>query len=187
MYPSECRVPENSKEIRKASSVINAKTQRKTIECKRLEIFSGKLEIPREYFMQRWAQYRIEQYGPNRSSGESNGNPLQYPCLENPMDGGAWQAAVHEVAKSQTRLSDFTFTHWRRKWQPTPVFLPGESQGQESLVGFPLWGYTESDMTEATQQQQQQQQKQNILGRGSKNTQRNCTKKIFTTQIITVM
>ena len=40
---------------------------------------------------------------------EGNGNPLQYSCLENPMDGGAWQAAVHGVAKSQTRLSDFTF------------------------------------------------------------------------------
>ena len=54
----------------------------------------------------------------------------QYSCLENPMDGGAWWAAVHGVAKSWTRLSDFTFTHWRRKWQPTPVFLPGESQGR---------------------------------------------------------
>ena len=55
-------------------------------------------------------------------------------------------------------LSDFTFTfmHWRRKWQPTPVFLPGESQGRRSLVGCHLWGRTESDMTEATQQQQQQ-------------------------------
>ena len=42
--------------------------------------------------------------------GEGNGTPLQYSCLENPMDGGAWWAAVHEVAMSQTRLSDFTFT-----------------------------------------------------------------------------
>ena len=40
--------------------------------------------------------------------GEGNGNPLQYSCLENPMDGGAWWATVHRVAKSQTRLSDFT-------------------------------------------------------------------------------
>ena len=81
-----------------------------------------------------------------------NGTPLQYSCLENPMDGGAWLAAVHGVAKSQTRLSDFTFAvmHWRRKWQPTPVSLPGESQGQRSLVGCRLWGCTESDMTEAT-------------------------------------
>ena len=43
-------------------------------------------------------------------SREGNRNPLQYSCLENPMDGGAWKAAVHEVAKSRTRLSDFTFT-----------------------------------------------------------------------------
>ena len=45
--------------------------------------------------------------------------------------------------------------HWRRKWQPTPVFLPGESQGQGSLVGCRLWGHAELDTTEATQQQQQ--------------------------------
>jgi len=59
---------------------------------------------------------------------------------------------------SQTRLSDFTFTfhfmHWRRKWQPTPVFLPGESQGWRSLVGCRLWGRTESNTTSMTQQQQ---------------------------------
>ena len=42
--------------------------------------------------------------------GEGNGTPLQYSCLENPMDGGAWWGAVHGVVKSQTRLSDFTFT-----------------------------------------------------------------------------
>ena len=46
--------------------------------------------------------------------------------------------------------------HWKKKWQPTPVFLPGESQGQGSLMGCRLWGRTESDMTEVTQQQQQQ-------------------------------
>ena len=45
---------------------------------------------------------------------------------------------------------DFTSTHWRRKWQPTPVFLPGESQGRGSLVGCRLWGHTESDTTEVT-------------------------------------
>ena len=75
---------------------------------------------------------------------------------KNPMDGGAWQAAVHGVAKSRARLSDFTFTfmHWRRKWQPTPAFLPGESQGRRSLVGCRLWGRTELDITEGTQQQQ---------------------------------
>ena len=49
-----------------------------------------------------------------------------------------------------TSLSLFTFMYWRRKWQPTPVFLPGESQGQGSLVGCRLWGHTESDTTEVT-------------------------------------
>ena len=53
---------------------------------------------------------------------------------------------------SRTQLSDFTFTfmHWRRKWQPTPVFLPEESQGWGSLVGCRLGGRTESDTTEVT-------------------------------------
>ena len=49
-----------------------------------------------------------------------------------------------------TSLSLFTFIHWTRKWQPTPVFLPGESQGRVSLVGYCLCGRTESDTTEAT-------------------------------------
>ena len=53
----------------------------------------------------------------------------------------------HEWA---TSLSLFTFRHWRRTWQPTPVFLPGESQGRGSLVGCHLWGHTELDMIEAT-------------------------------------
>ena len=48
--------------------------------------------------------------GLGRSPGEGNGNPAQYSCLENPIDRGAWWATVHGVAKSQTRLSDFTFT-----------------------------------------------------------------------------
>ena len=48
--------------------------------------------------------------GLGRSPGEENGNPLQYSCLENPMDGGAWWATVHRVAKSPTQLIDFTLT-----------------------------------------------------------------------------
>ena len=63
-------------------------------------------------------------------------------------------AAVPGVAASRTQLSGFAFTfhfhHWRGKWQPTPVFLPGESQGRGSLVGCRLWGCTESDTTEVT-------------------------------------
>ena len=49
-----------------------------------------------------------------------------------------------------TSLSLFTFMHWKRKWQPSPVFSPGEFQGRGSLVGCCLWGRTESDTTEAT-------------------------------------
>ena len=70
------------------------------------------------------------------------------------MDGGAWKAPVHGVAEGQTRLSDFTFTfHFHaleKERHPTPVFLPGESQGRGSLVGCRLWGRTELDATEAT-------------------------------------
>ena len=50
--------------------------------------------------------------GSGRSPREGNGNPLQYSCLENSMDGGAWRATVHGVAKSQTQLSDFTSLHF---------------------------------------------------------------------------
>ena len=86
--------------------------------------------------------------------GEGNGAPLQYSCLEDPMDRGAWWAAVHGVTKIGhdlvTSLSLFTIMHWRRKWQHTPVFLTGESQGRGSLVGCRLWGRTESGTTEVT-------------------------------------
>ena len=82
-------------------------------------------------------------------TGEGNGNPLQYSCLENPMERGPWWAAVHGVAQSWTQLKQLSM-HWRRKWQPTPVFLPGESQGWRSLEGCHLWGRRESDTTEVT-------------------------------------
>ena len=66
------------------------------------------------------------------TSREGNGSPLQYSCLGNPMDGGAWKAAVHGVAKSWTRLSDFSFTfHFHALEKEMAVFLPGESQGLE--------------------------------------------------------
>ena len=55
-----------------------------------------------------------------------------------------------------TSLSLFTVMHWRKKWQPTLVFLPEESQGRGSLVGCRLWGRTELDTTEVMQQQQRQ-------------------------------
>ena len=83
-----------------------------------------------------------------------NGNPLQYSCLENPTDRGAWWATVHAVAKSRTRLNDFTFTVFHftwliaRHWHPTPVLLPRKSHGRRSLVGCSPWGCEELDTTE---------------------------------------
>ena len=77
-------------------------------------------------------------------AGEGNGNPLQYSCLENPMDGGAWWAAVHGVAKSQTRLSDFTFTfhfHALEKEMAThSSVLAWRIPGTEEPDGLPFMG-----------------------------------------------
>ena len=71
------------------------------------------------------------------------------PWMEKPgrlQSMGSWRVRHNWV----TSLSLFTFMHWRRKWQPTPLFLPRESQGQGSRVGCHLWGRTESDTTEVT-------------------------------------
>ena len=89
-------------------------------------------------------------------SGEGNGTPLQYSCLESPMGGGAWWAAVHEVVKSQTRLSNFAFNfHF-------PLSCIGEGNGnpvQCSCLENPrdgrawwaaVYGVAQSDTTEAT-------------------------------------
>ena len=92
------------------------------------------------------------QFSYSLSPGEGNGTPLQYSCLENPMDGGDWKAAVHGVAESKL--------HEARTWHnanivrsngPTPVLLPGKSHGWRSLVGFSPWGHKESDTTERLQ------------------------------------
>ena len=78
--------------------------------------------------------------------GEGNGTPLQYSCLENPMEGKSLEKSSSQEEPGglqsmgllrvghdwATSLSLFPFMHWRRKWQPTPVFLPGESQGAGS-------------------------------------------------------
>ena len=85
---------------------------------------------------------------------EGYGTPLQYSCLENPMGRGAWLAAVHGVAKSQTRLSDFTFTfhfHALEKEMATHSgVLAWRIPGTGETGGLRLWGHTESDTTEAT-------------------------------------
>ena len=88
--------------------------------------------------------------GSGRSPGEGNGNPLQYSCLENPMDGGAWWATVHGVTKSQTRLSNFTFFHfasWKKSYdQPRQHILKQRhyfaNKGPSSQsYGFPVVMY----------------------------------------------
>ena len=86
--------------------------------------------------------------------GEGNGTALQYSCLENPMDRGAWWAAVHGVAKSRTQLSAFTFTfhfHALEKEMATHSgVLAWRIPGTGKPGGCRLWGLTESDTTEAT-------------------------------------
>ena len=88
--------------------------------------------------------------------GEGDGTPLQYPCLENPMDQGAWWAAVHGVAEGQTQLSDFTFTfhfhfHAQEKEMAThSSVLDWRIPGAGEPGGCRLWCCTESDTTEAT-------------------------------------
>ena len=76
--------------------------------------------------------------------GEGNGNPLQYSCLENPMDGGAWWAAVHRVARSRTQLSNFTFTfhfHALEKEMAThSSVLVWKIQGTGEPSGLPSLG-----------------------------------------------
>ena len=77
-------------------------------------------------------------------AGEGNGNPLRYSCLENPMDGGAWWAAVHGVAKCQERLSDFPFTfHFHaleKEMAPHPSILAWRVPGTEEPSGLPSMG-----------------------------------------------
>ena len=92
--------------------------------------------------------------------GEGNGNPLQYSCLANPMDRGAWKAAVHGLVKSRARLSDFTFTfHFHALEKETATHssvLAWRIPGTGEPGGLPS-EVAQSDTTEATWQRQQQQ------------------------------
>ena len=101
-----------------------------------------------------------------REQSEGSCDPLQYSCLENSMDGGAWLAVVHGVPKSRTPLSNFTFTfhfHALEKEMAThSSVLAWRIPGRGSLVGCLLWGHTELDTTEATWQQQQQQSEKSV-------------------------
>ena len=81
--------------------------------------------------------------GPGRSPGEGNGNPLQYSCLENPMDGGSWQSTVHGVTESLIRLSDFTFTFKYLSALESPALAEASGHVESySALSFPngvLW------------------------------------------------
>ena len=91
-----------SKEIRK---YLETKENRKKQLCK--STFKWYVVMQAYFMKQENSQINNLVY---LIDGEGNGTPLQYSCLENPMDGGAWKPAVHRVAEGQTRLSDFTFT-----------------------------------------------------------------------------
>ena len=94
-------------------------------------------------------QLSIIKYMEKALAPHSSSLAWKIPWAEEPgrLQSMGSQRVGHDWA---TSLSLFTFVHWRRKWQPTPVFLPAESQGQGSLVGCHLWGHTESDLTEVT-------------------------------------
>ena len=95
--------------------------------------------------------------GLGRSPAAGHDNPLPYSCLGNLMDRGAWWATIQWVAESDT-TEEIAYTHrtdllrskvilWKRKWQPTPVILPGEVHGQRRLAGYSPWDCKESGMT----------------------------------------
>ena len=108
------------------------------------------------------------------SWGEGNGTPLQYSCLENPMAGGDWQAAVHGVAKSQTQLNDFAFTfHFHTLEKETATHssaLARRIPGTGEPGGCRLWGHTEMDTTEVTQHSIAQHISQVIHKKFNRNT-----------------
>ena len=85
--------------------------------------------------------------------GEGNGTPLQYSCLENPMDGGAWWAAAHGVAKSRTQLSDFPFTfHFHALEKEMATHSSVLAWRIPGMVGCCLWGHTELTTAEVVTQ-----------------------------------
>ena len=92
------------------------------------------------------ASWGLTNCGPLAKAPHSSTLSWEIPSMEEPgrLQSMGSLGVGHDWV---TSFSLFTFMHWRRKWQPTPLFSPGESQGQRSLVGFHLWGRTESDTT----------------------------------------
>ena len=96
-----------------------------------------------------WIYLLLEYFSEKAMATHFSTLAWKIPWTEEP--GGLQSMESHRVGQDwATSFSLFTFMHWRRKWQPTPVLLPGESQGRWSLVGCHLCGHTESYMTEVT-------------------------------------
>ena len=125
------------------------------------QLFCPDWEIPASKFITCWTYFRQARCSLLQKFCFITGNPekamaphssalaWKIPWAEEP--GGLQSLGSLRVRRDwATSLSLFTFMHWRRKWQPTPVFLSGESQGWRSRVGCHLCGCTESDLTEAT-------------------------------------
>ena len=105
-------------------------------------LLKPRLENFEHYFDSMWEEYKEKAMAPHSST-----LAWKIPWMEEPgrlQSMGLWRVGNDWA----TSLSLFIFMHWRRKWQPTPMFLPGESQGWGSLVGCCLWRRTESDTTE---------------------------------------
>ena len=125
VHPSKCRVPEISR--RDKNVLLNKK-------CKEIE----------ENNRRERQEISLRKMAPHSSA-------FAWKILWTEEPGGLQSVGSLRVGQdSATSLSLFTFMHWRRKWQPTPVFLPGESQGRGSLGGCRLRGHTELDTTEET-------------------------------------
>ena len=140
-------------------TAVLEKSLESPLDCKKIKPINPKGSQPRIFMVLCMMSKLIELYSLNMYSlvyftetsmaPHSSTLAWKIPWTEEP--GGLQSMGLLTVGDNWANsLSLFTFIHWRRKWQPTPVFLPGESQGQGSLVGCRLWGLTESDTPEVT-------------------------------------
>ena len=124
--------------------------------------------------------------------GEGNGTPLQYSCLENPMDGGAWKAAVHGVAEGRKRLNNFTFTfHFHaleKEMAPHSSVLAWRIPGTGEPGGLPSMGshrvrHNWSDLAAAAAETNDKEQKWIVVAKNQHGWLNNQTKKKFIKQL----
>ena len=151
LYDAKSTSKKSKNKQRRLWETKKAYTHKRTNKVKRQPPKQEK--IPANYIF--WLRVSIQIYMKYTSQLEKAMAPhsstlaWEIPWTEEPdrLQSMGSRRVGHDWAIS---LSLFTFMYWKRKWQPTPVFLPGESQDQGSLVGCRLWGHTESDTTEAT-------------------------------------